>query len=124
AARQGEGRGRRADRRAMDPRTTAQPDVLQPRRGQPRHRRAPSAAERASVQEAAWLKTHALRAARPTGARTAPGAALRVRRLEEGARAYRLSRGARRPLLLRPLSARQNADRGAANRAYRGDLPS
>ena len=40
SARQGEGRRRRADRPALDPRAPAQQDVLLPRRAQRAHRRA------------------------------------------------------------------------------------
>ena len=48
AARQGEGRGRRADRAALDPRAAAQRDLLLARRAQRAHRRAARRAQRAA----------------------------------------------------------------------------
>ena len=84
AARQGQGRSRRPGRRALDPRATAQPDLLQPRRAQPRHRRSLAAAQRAAVQEAAGLAPGTLRAPRSTGPSTPARAAVCVRGLEKG----------------------------------------
>ena len=61
AARQGQGRGRRAAGRALDSGAAAPPALLQPRRTQRRHRRAADAPQRPAVQEAARLAAQRLR---------------------------------------------------------------
>ena len=64
---QGQGRGRRSNRRALDPRRTAPPHLLLPHRTQSRHRRAPRVAQCAPVPKAPRLKTLGLRVHRPSG---------------------------------------------------------
>ena len=71
-----------------------------PDRTQRGHWRVARAAQRAALQEVARLPTRAVRVAGPSGDAAVAAAALRVRRMENGARAHGLSRGDRPALLL------------------------
>ena len=120
-ARQGEGRGRRADRAAMVARA-------HPRRGVPLARRAERAPARAArrperPRDAAVRQEppRALRGDRARGAASAAGDALRVRRLAEGAREHRLPRAGRRAPVLGAVSPRARGGRGSSHRRRRGD---
>ena len=123
AARQGEGRGRRADRAALDPGAAAPRDLLLARRAERADRRAARGAERAADARLRREPARALRAARPAGAEAAAGRALRVRRVAQGARQHRLPRRGRPPLLLGAARARARAGRGAVHRDDRRALP-
>ena len=103
---QGEGRSRRAGRRALDPGAAAPRDLLLPRRAQRAHPRAADGAQRPPDEEL-WraLAARALRAVRSPRAAAAAGRALRPRRLAPGPRQHRLPRRGRSPLLLGPASA-------------------
>lgn len=79
AARQDEGGGHRAGRRALEPRSAPEADLLQPRRGQRRDPRTARVAQRAPVPEAAWVAAQPVRGTRPGGSAAAARPALRVR---------------------------------------------
>ncbi len=105
-ARQGEGRGRRADRRALDPRTTAQPQLRHARRRGWRGRRSAREPEPPAVQAAARVAGEPVRRSRPSGAGAVAGRSLRARPLQCGTGQHRLPRRRRRASLQRAARAR------------------
>ncbi len=116
APRQGQGRGRGAPGRALDPGPAAQPAPLLHGRGQPGHQRARRGRQRPAVQEDPGVEKEPLRGTRPPGHGGPPRAALRVRPVaprEKGQ--HRLPRRSRLPLVLRPLPPG-----GPARRCARG----
>src|SRR5450759_3683814 len=69
---QGEGRDRRPHRRALDPRSPPQSDVLLPRRGEPGDPRARRLAEQPAIQEAPRVAGEPVRGARSACLRPLP----------------------------------------------------
>ena len=97
AAGQGEGRSRRAGRRALDPGAAAPRDLLHARGAERADRELLDDAQRAPDEGLRRpVAARALRALRPSGAAAAAGRPLRLRRVEPGARQHRLPRRGRR----------------------------
>ena len=93
AARQGQGRSLRADRRALAHRSSARSPLLQPRRAERSDRRAAQAAQRGAPDPSTRRHPPATaRRARPAGAQALADRALRLRRMARAPGRHRLSR--------------------------------
>ena len=110
AAGQGEGRSGRPGRRALDPGRPPEPDVLQPGRGERRDRRARSpGSTRGRFGSCPGSRASLFAELDAPALRPLPGAALRVRGLEERQGQHRLPRRGRPPLVQRALPAGRRA---------------
>src|SRR5690606_10491754 len=119
----GQGRGRRAGGRALDPRRAEEPPVLLPGRTQQRHRLIAGAAQPTTVSQAAGLSALGLRSPGSSSAAPTAGAALRLCRVEEGAGAHRLPRRGRWALLLGAVPTGEETTGSTPDSAHGGVLP-
>ena len=123
ATRQGEGRGRGSDRRAVRAGQAAEPTLLLARRAERGSPRMRCHDQRQGDEEVRQEPTGAAGDDRPSGAQGAAERALSIRRVEALRCRARLPRRGRRSLLLGAVPAVARDGRGAAHRHHRRGLP-